>query len=121
MSEPSAAELAPMLQRIIDLLETLPARMQAPQSGAALGAADRAYLLRLAPVVDRDIGACVWSVADLLNHAASSPDLAAAIDGRTGRTLGKLFARAEGGPLNGWRIVRGVEVREGWLWMVERV
>lgn len=118
---PQIGEVLHELRRIADLLETLPARIARPAPSTSLPAADRTFLEGLLPAVADAIGPCVWTTADLLAHAEQHQPIRLALDGRSGRRLGKLLARAEGIALAGCLLRRGEAVREGLLWFVQRV
>lgn len=118
---PLLGEVLHELRRISDLLESLPARMARPSARTSLPADDRTYLETLLPAVADAIGPCVWTTADLLAHAEQHEPIRHALDGRNGRRLGKLLARAEGVALADCLLRRGEAVREGLLWFVQRV
>lgn len=122
MSPAQESQLVPLLERIAALLETLPDRMTRTTTASPLSAEDRAYLQRLLPAVSEAIGdRCVWAVADLYGHADNHDALRGAIGDRNRRSMGKLLSRAEGVVVGECLLRRGEEVREGWLWQVDRV
>lgn len=113
------AEVVQLLQHIAALLETLPERMRRPAAASPLTAKDRATLRQLLPAIFASVGASVWVVRDLFDHAQRDDALRAAIGDVTPRSLGRLLARAEGVVVEGRVLYRGDEVREGRLWSVD--
>lgn len=77
------------------------------------------------PAIHQALGDIVWGLSDLASDAPAVWDKAVAAVGGSGslaRRLGKLLARAAGGPpVDGLRIERVGADRQGVLWRVVRV
>ena len=120
------AEVAAILRHIAELLQTLPAEIAASQGTATtLSKDDRERLAKVCQAVDNQLGASSWTVTALIGRADRCDEIRDALAGISGRSLGKLFARAHGTCIDvdgfAYRICRGRETRMGLVWHVERL
>lgn len=118
-------EVLARLDAILSILATLPRDIaNAGRKGSALRREDREALAHLLPRISHEIGSTVFTVREALDTPGLSPAIETATGGpisvKAGRTLGKLFARADGFEIDGHLIERTGEVRDGVLWRVSR-
>jgi hypothetical protein len=105
-------ELLAGQREIIARLSTVSDRQQVPPS--SLSRDDRKLLMRLLPAIGGALGSEVFTSRDLACHAA--PRLV--LRGRSAKSIGKLLARADGRPIEGWIVERvGSEINVA-LWRV---
>jgi hypothetical protein len=115
--DPLAADTAELLRDILTEIRALRAdlagRSPRPDAGAA----------KLVLCISRAVGARVFSVTELLEHAQVTPELRtaliAAVGAENGRKVGKLLRRIEGMAFDGCRIMRAGSDREGILWLCD--
>ena len=99
-------EVLTLHQKVDRLLAAHDSRDQAP---AALALKDHVLLAPLLPLIGQHLGDETFSVASLMQAVVEANDetLAAALDGcGSTRAIGKLFARAAGQDVCGWRVDR---------------
>jgi hypothetical protein len=116
--QPRTAELG-VLREIRDLLLLVVQRWP-DADHRALSAEDRQVLESLLPVVSQAIGSALFTLRDLAEQAETDDALKVALGCVSARRLGKLFARSAGFPVDGVRVERVGNVREGILWRVAR-
>lgn len=116
------AELAQQLAAVACQL----ARIASPSGGRRLARVDHDAMARLLPAMRARCGSYVFSGRELIAHAAidGHGDLREAIEQATGRpldcagrSLGKLFARAVDAAVDGLRLERVGDCRDGALWV----
>jgi hypothetical protein len=115
-----------LLREISQKLDALPGAIAAAnrKQGSALRREDRETLGQLLPAISREIGDMKFTIHDALIDSALAPAIEAVtgpLCGKTCRALGRLFARSDGFELDGYRISRAGEVRDGALWQVRAV
>lgn len=129
MQDTAHAETVALLRLIAAKIDALPQEFaRALHRGSSLSRDDRERLSEVLPAIAAALGNHVFTIKDLLQHAAQDPALQldlqrilGSLDAGASKSLGRLLSRADGFLLDGLTVTQLQKVRDGHLWRVERL